>query len=599
MNEALEKIKRGTDEIISVRELEKKLASGRKLRIKLGVDPTAPDLHLGHTVIISKLKTFQDLGHQIVFLIGDFTARIGDPSGRSETRPIMTDEQIEANTKTYANQVFKILSKEKTEIAYNGKWLKKLGVSGLLNLAAKSTVAQMLVRDDFKKRYRENNPISIVEFLYPLLQAYDSVALNADVELGGGDQKFNLLLGREIQRGYGIKDAQVIITMPLLEGTDGVKKMSKSYKNCIALNDLPKDMFGKIMSISDELMYRYYELLTTADLNAVKNIHPKAAKSALAQEIVERYHGKEKALRAKAEFDKIFVRKDIPDDIEECHIPHYKRDIRIRGTKVEYDAQNTPDDIEGYCKEYEEYRREYEEYYKEYEEYYKEYEEYCKEYEEYCREYNGKDIPEDTKVEYDGKDIPESTKVEYDVQDTPSNTEEYRREYEEYRREYEEYCREYDKKNTLDDIEKYCEEYEEYCMEYNWKDIPEDTKVGYNWKDIPDDIEEYCMEYGGIKLSDLLVKSGMILSMKEARWLIKQGGVRIDLQRADEDIMVNKPKSKSKNSFILQVGKRKFSRIIWISPYKYYTEKTAEERFTNSRFWDAVKRQEDYNMENM
>ncbi|MCA6084784.1 tyrosine--tRNA ligase [Candidatus Endomicrobiellum agilis] len=429
MNEALEKIKRGTDEIISARELEKKLASGRKLRIKLGVDPTAPDLHLGHTVIINKLKTFQDLGHQIVFLIGDFTARIGDPSGRSETRPIMTDEQIETNTKTYANQVFKILSKEKTEIAYNGKWLKKLGVSGLLNLAAKSTVAQMLVRDDFKKRYKENNSISIVEFLYPLLQAYDSVALNADVELGGGDQKFNLLLGREIQRGYGIKDAQVIITMPLLEGTDGVKKMSKSYKNCIALNDLPKDMFGKIMSISDELMYRYYELLTTADLNAVKNIHPKAAKSALAQEIVERYHGKAKALRAKMEFDKIFVSKDIPDDIEEYY--------------------------------------------------------------------------------------------------------------------------------------------------------------------------EYYMEYGGIKLSDLLVKSGMVLSKKEAGRLIKQGGVRIDLQRADEDIMVNKPKSESKNSFILQVGKRKFSRIIWISPYKYYTEKTAEERFTNSRFLDAVERQEDYNMENM
>jgi tyrosyl-tRNA synthetase len=564
MNEALEKIKRGTDEIISVRELEKKLASGRKLRIKLGVDPTAPDLHLGHTVIINKLKTFQDLGHQIVFLIGDFTARIGDPSGRSETRPIMTDEQIEANTKTYANQVFKILSKEKTEIAYNGKWLKKLGVSGLLNLAAKSTVAQMLVRDDFKKRYKENNPISIVEFLYPLLQAYDSVALNADVELGGGDQKFNLLLGREIQRGYGIKDAQVIITMPLLEGTDGVKKMSKSYKNCIALNDLPKDMFGKIMSISDELMYRYYELLTTADLNAVKNIHPKAAKSALALEIVERYHGKEKALRAKAEFDKIFVSKDIPEDIEKYCREYDRKDIP-ENTKVECDVQGTPSDTEEYRREYEEYRREYEGYCREYDrkDTLDDIEKYCKEYEEYCREYNGKDIPEDTKVEYD-------------VQDTPPDTEEYCKEYEEYRKEYEEYRREYD-----------------------GKDIPEDTEVEYDGKDIPDDIEEYCMEYGWIKLSDLLVKSGMVLSKKEAGRLIKQGGVRIDLQRADEDIVVNKPKSKSKNSFILQVGKRKFSRIIWISPYKYYTEKTAEERFTNSRFWDAVERQEDYNMENM
>jgi tyrosyl-tRNA synthetase len=316
MNEVLEKIKRGTNEIISIEELEKKLASGKKLKIKLGVDPTAPDLHLGHTVIINKLKTFQDFGHRIVFLIGDFTARIGDPSGRSETRPIMTDEQIQKNIKTYTDQVFKILDRKKTEVVYNSKWLDELGVNGLLNLAAKSTVAQMLVRDDFEKRYKEDKPISIVEFLYPLLQAYDSVALNADVELGGNDQKFNLLLGREIQRDYDIKDAQVVITMPLLEGTDGVKKMSKSYNNYIALNDLPKDMFGKIMSISDVLMYKYYELLTHADLNNIKTMHPKEAKLALAQEIVERYHSKEEAVKAKEEFDKVFAKKDMPDDIE-------------------------------------------------------------------------------------------------------------------------------------------------------------------------------------------------------------------------------------------------------------------------------------------
>jgi tyrosyl-tRNA synthetase len=317
MNDVFEKIKRGTNEIISIEELEKKFSSGRKLRIKLGVDPTAPDLHLGHTVIINKLKTFQDLGHQIIFLIGDFTARIGDPSGRSETRPIMTEEQIQTNIKTYTDQVFKILDKEKTEIAYNSNWLGALGINGLLNLAAKSTVAQMLVRDDFEKRYKEDRPISIVEFLYPLLQAYDSVALKADLELGGNDQKFNLLLGRQIQRDYGIKEPQIVITMPLLEGRDGVRKMSKSYNNYIALNDTPKDMFGKIMSISDELMYKYYELLTQDDLSIVKAMHPKEAKLNLAEKIVERYHGKEAGLKEKEEFNKVFAKKDILEDIEE------------------------------------------------------------------------------------------------------------------------------------------------------------------------------------------------------------------------------------------------------------------------------------------
>ncbi|MDR2398844.1 MAG: tyrosine--tRNA ligase [Endomicrobium sp.] len=317
MKDVLDKIKRGTSEIISIEELEKKLSSGKKLRIKLGVDPTAPDLHLGHTVIINKLKTFQDLGHQIVFLIGDFTARIGDPSGRSETRPIMTQEQIQKNIKTYTEQVFKILERKKTEVVYNSRWLGELGINGLLNLAAKITVAQMLVRDDFEKRHNDDRPISIVEFLYPLLQAYDSVALKADVELGGNDQKFNLLLGRKIQRDYGIKEPQIVISMPLLEGTDGVKKMSKSYNNYIALNDTPKDMFGKIMSLSDELMYKYYELLTQEDLNTIKTLHPKEAKFALAEQIVERYHGKEAALKEKEEFNKVFVKKDIPDDTKE------------------------------------------------------------------------------------------------------------------------------------------------------------------------------------------------------------------------------------------------------------------------------------------
>ncbi len=314
--DALSQIRRGTNEIISEEELVKKLNSGKKLRIKLGVDPTAPDLHLGHSVIINKLKTFQDLGHTIVFLIGDFTARIGDPSGRSATRPMMTEEQIMANIKTYQDQVFKILDKDKTEVVFNSKWLNKLGIEGLLKLASKHTVAQMLVRDDFEKRFKADIPISIVEFMYPLLQAYDSVALQADVELGGNDQKFNLLLGRDMQRDAG-QEPQVVITMPLLVGTDGVKKMSKSYKNYIALNDKPQDMFGKIMSISDDLMMVYYELLTQENLEEIKQMHPKEAKMKLGVIIVERYWGKEEAQTAKDEFNKIFADKDLPTEIEE------------------------------------------------------------------------------------------------------------------------------------------------------------------------------------------------------------------------------------------------------------------------------------------
>ncbi|MBO7431811.1 MAG: tyrosine--tRNA ligase [Elusimicrobia bacterium] len=316
VEEAILKIRRGTNEIISEEELKKKLSSGKKLRIKLGVDPTAPDLHLGHSVIINKLKVFQDLGHQIVFLIGDFTARIGDPSGRSATRPMMTEEQIMKNIKTYQDQVFKILDREKTEVVFNSKWLNALGIEGLLKLASKHTVAQMLVRDDFEKRFKADIPISIVEFMYPLLQAYDSVALQADVELGGNDQKFNLLLGRDMQRDAG-QEPQVVITMPLLVGTDGVKKMSKSYNNYIALNDKPQDMFGKLMSISDELMMFYYELLTQENLDEIKQMHPKEAKMKLGSIIVERYWGKEAAENAKSEFNKIFANKDLPTEIEE------------------------------------------------------------------------------------------------------------------------------------------------------------------------------------------------------------------------------------------------------------------------------------------
>ncbi|MDR1695200.1 MAG: tyrosine--tRNA ligase, partial [Endomicrobium sp.] len=297
------------------------------------------------------------------FLIGDFTARIGDPSGRSETRPMMTDGQIAENIKTYTEQVFKILDESKTEVVYNSKWLEELGIKGLLGLAARNTVAQMLVRDDFEKRYKEDKPISIVEFMYPLLQAYDSVALKADVELGGNDQKFNLLLGREMQRDYG-QAAQIVITMPLLEGTDGVKKMSKSYNNYIALNDTPKDMFGKIMSISDALMYKYYELLTQADLKSVKEMHPKEAKAALALEITGRYHGESEAFKAREEFEKVFAKKDIPEDMEEfvseccavklsdllvkCNMVSSKNEARrlIEQGGVKIDLQKAAGDVE-------------------------------------------------------------------------------------------------------------------------------------------------------------------------------------------------------------------------------------------------------------
>jgi tyrosyl-tRNA synthetase len=332
MEEALKKIKRGSVEIISEEELKKKLSRQKPLRVKLGVDPTAPDIHLGHTVLLNKLRVFQDLGHTVVFIIGDFTARIGDPSGRSTTRPLMTEEDILKNAKTYQEQIFRILDRSRTEVVFNSKWLFPLGIEGLLKLAAKYTVAQMLERDDFSKRYKNDSPISIVEFLYPLLQAYDSVAVKADIEMGGNDQKFNLLVGREIQRDFGV-EPQVVITMPLLEGLDGVRKMSKSYGNYVAINEAPKEMFGKIMSVSDGLMFKYYELLTDADLKKIKELHPKEAKLQLSEMITAKYHGEDTARNAREEFEHIFSRGNLPEEIER-HICSL-REIRLVDLLVE------------------------------------------------------------------------------------------------------------------------------------------------------------------------------------------------------------------------------------------------------------------------
>lgn len=316
----LDFIKRGTVEIISEPELVKKLESTKKLRIKFGADPTAADIHLGHTVPLEKLRQFQELGHEVIFIIGDFTARIGDPSGRSVLRTAMTADEIQKNAKTYTDQVFKILDKTKTTVVFNSEWLDKLGVAGILDLASRYTVARMLERDDFEKRYKENAPISIIEFLYPLIQGYDSVHLKADVEIGGTDQKFNLLVGRELQRDFG-QEPQVVITMPLLEGTDGVKKMSKSYGNYIGVNEQPNEMFGKIMSISDELMLRYYELLTDVAIPAVKAMHPKEAKEQLAMRIITRFFSQHDAQQACDAFAKVFRDKEVPDDMPAITLP--------------------------------------------------------------------------------------------------------------------------------------------------------------------------------------------------------------------------------------------------------------------------------------
>ena len=308
-------IARGAVEIISTKELGDKLAESlkdrRPLRVKAGFDPTAPDLHLGHTVLIHKLKHFQDLGHEVVFLIGDFTGMIGDPTGVSETRKPLTKEEVRQNAKTYERQIYKILDPERTIIDFNSRWMNRMTAEQLIHLSAHYSMARMLERDDFQKRYRDQKPISIHEFLYPLIQGYDSVALEADVELGGTDQKFNLLVGRELQRAYG-QSPQVVLTMPLLEGTDGVRKMSKSLGNYIALEDPPEEMFGKLMSISDTLMWRYYELLTTEDVNSVKAMHPMEAKLNLASTIVARYHSPSAAADARAEFRQKFSEREFP-----------------------------------------------------------------------------------------------------------------------------------------------------------------------------------------------------------------------------------------------------------------------------------------------
>ncbi len=314
-----EELGRNAVEVISAPELAAKLAEGRPLRVKLGMDPTAPDLHLGHSVTLKKLRDFQRGGHTVIFLVGDFTAMIGDPTGRSETRKPLTREQIVANSDTYQRQVSKILDPARTEVRFNSEWMDKLGVRDLIGIAAKLSVARMLERDDFEKRLAEQQPLFLHELLYPLVQGYDSVALNADVELGGTDQKFNMLVARELQRAFG-QPPQVVMTMPLLEGLDGVRKMSKSYGNAVGLTDAPRDMFGKLMSIPDRMMARYYELLTDAapaEIAALSSgaAHPMEAKKRLATAIVTEYHDAPAAAEARAYFESKFQRREVPEDI--------------------------------------------------------------------------------------------------------------------------------------------------------------------------------------------------------------------------------------------------------------------------------------------
>lgn len=321
---AMALIKRGAEELLIEAELLEKLKSGRPLRVKAGFDPTAPDLHLGHTVLINKLRHFQDLGHHVLFLIGDFTGMIGDPTGKNATRPPLSREQIEQNARTYQEQVFKILDPAKTEICFNSKWFDTMGAAGMIKLAALTTVARMLERDDFSKRYGNNQPIAIHEFLYPLCQGYDSVAMRADVELGGTDQKFNLLMGRELQKHYG-QSPQVVLMMPLLEGLDGVNKMSKSLGNYVGISEPPREIFGKLMSISDILMWRYYDLLSFRSNDEIAQLkadvaggrNPRDVKVLLAQEIVARFHGEAAAVDALADFEARFQKGALPDDMPE------------------------------------------------------------------------------------------------------------------------------------------------------------------------------------------------------------------------------------------------------------------------------------------
>ena len=327
VEEQLRQIRRGSEELLIEDELVDRLRSGRPLRVKAGFDPTAPDLHLGHTVLLNKLKHFQDLGHHVMFLIGDFTGMIGDPTGKNATRPPLSREQILANAATYREQVFKVLDPERTEICFNSRWFEPFGAAGMIRLAALHTVARMLERDDFAKRYRGGQPIAIHELLYPLCQGYDSVAMKADIELGGTDQKFNLLVGRELQKHYG-QQAQCILTMPLLEGLDGIHKMSKSLANYVAITDPAAEMFGKLMSISDDLMWRYYELLSFRSSEAIEHLrrevaagrNPREVKVLLAQEIVARFHDAKAATQAADDFDARFRQGVIPDDMPEVHL---------------------------------------------------------------------------------------------------------------------------------------------------------------------------------------------------------------------------------------------------------------------------------------
>jgi tyrosyl-tRNA synthetase len=334
-------IQRGAVDLISDQELKRKLAGaekeGRPLRVKLGLDPTAPDLHLGHIVVLQKLKQFQELGHTAIFLIGDFTGMIGDPTGRIETRPVLTREELLQNAETYKRQVFKILDPEKTEIRFNSEWMEAMNAADMIRLCAQYTVARMLERDDFRKRLQNNLPISVHEFLYPLVQGYDSVALNADVELGGHDQIFNLLVGREIQKAYN-QESQVVVTVPLLEGTDGLSKMSKSYGNYVGIDEPPDVIFGKLMSVSDELMLKYYELLSDITLEELRElkediasgrVHPKAAKVRFAQEMVKRFHGAQEAIQAERNFERVFKDKEVPEDIETVVMKKEKDELWI------------------------------------------------------------------------------------------------------------------------------------------------------------------------------------------------------------------------------------------------------------------------------
>lgn len=351
VQEAMAEIRRGAEEILVESELVEKLESGRPLRIKAGFDPTAPDLHLGHTVLLNKLKQFQDLGHHILFLIGDFTGMIGDPTGKNVTRKPLTPEQVEQNAVTYQEQVFKILDREKTEVVFNSHWMNDMSSADMIRLASNHTVARMLERDDFHKRYTNNQPIAIHEFLYPLIQGYDSVELDADVELGGTDQKFNLLMGRELQKAYG-KTPQCILTMPILEGLDGVQKMSKSLNNYIGINDSPKDIFGKLMSVSDDLMWRYIDLLSFRNISEIEQWrqeveqgrNPIEIKKDFAEEIVARFHDEQAGQDARQGFENQFKKGELPDDIPEITLTVGAEGMAIANVLKEAGLTNSTSD---------------------------------------------------------------------------------------------------------------------------------------------------------------------------------------------------------------------------------------------------------------